>query len=351
MNGLAADLGVTRGDLTLGIAMAIEPGHTTALLGPNGSGKTTAIEALSGLIALDSGRIDLEGRVLDEPNKRLFVHADQRNIGVVFQDHLLFAHLSAIDNVAFGLRCRGVGAREAHRRAAEWLDRMGIPGVADRKPSRLSGGESQRVALARALIIEPDLLLLDEPLAALDATARTAMRRLLADHLVEFEGPTLLVTHDPTTAFLLADHIHIIEDGGVTQAGTADEIRVRPQTQYAADLAGVNLFRGTAEAGRVLIGGFELRVADLDNAGPVITTIHPRAVALYRTQPEGSPRNTWQTSVLRVEHYGDRVRMQVGVPLPVTAEITPSAEQALDLHEGSPVWVSIKATEIGVELG
>jgi len=348
MRGLRADIGLTRGDFTLGVALAVGPRQTVALLGPNGAGKTTALEAIAGLTALDSGRIELDDEVFDEPNAGTYLSPQDRHIGVVFQSSSLFPHLTAVDNVAFGPRSRGAGRAEANRAALKWLDRLDVADRADSRPAGLSGGEMQRVALARALATGPRLLLLDEPFAALDATARVETRRVLADVLENVEAPTLLVTHDPSEAFLLADTLHVIEDGAVVQSGTVEEIRLRPQTSYVADLVGVNLFEGTASGGTVSIGAHFLTVGDTSVDGPVLVKIHPRAISVHRTRPEGSPRNTWETTVLRDEHYGDRVRLQLGVPLTVTAEITPGAEESLGLAEGSVVWVSIKATEIEV---
>jgi molybdate transport system ATP-binding protein len=243
-----------------------------------------------------------------------------------------------------------VGKQAARKQAGEWLERLGVGPLADRKPADMSGGEAQRVALARALVTDPGLLLLDEPLSALDASTRVDLRRLLADHLAGFSGPSLLITHDPAEAFLLADQIHVIEDGAITQTGTADDIRLSPSTKYAADLAGLNLFEGSTSGGAVTIGGHQLQAADTSVAGPVLVTIHPRAISIHRSRPEGSPRNTWETTVLRIEHYGDRVRLQLGVPLALTAEITPDSEQALELKVGTAVWISIKATEIDLQL-
>jgi molybdate transport system ATP-binding protein len=279
----------------------------------------------------------------------VFVPPEERHIGVVFQDYLLFPHLTVTENVAFGLRSSGVSRNEARRTARSWLQRLGIGTLADRRPRDLSGGQAQRVALARALIAEPQLLLLDEPLAALDATTRVDLRHVLADHLREFPGPRLLITHDPTEAFLLADEIHVIEDGAITQVGSADDIRLRPRTRYIADLAGSNLIVGTASHGVVQTATHALHVGDTGVAGPVLATVHPRAISIHRHRPEGSPRNTWETTIVRIEHYGDRARLQVGGPQPLTAEVTPGAVDALDLTTGSRVWLSIKATEIGVE--
>jgi molybdate transport system ATP-binding protein len=351
-HGLDAHLVVASDNgFRLDIPLTIRSGHTVALLGPNGAGKSTAVQALAGLRPLDAGRIELHGRVLDDPLEQVFVAPADRRIGVVFQDYVLFPHLTVADNIAFGLHAAGVSAAETNHRLRSWLDRLEITDLASRRPGDLSGGQAQRVALARALITEPALLLLDEPLAALDVTTRADLRRLLTDHLDAYQGPRLLITHDPTEAYLLADEIRVIENGELTQVGSADDIRLRPRTRYAADLAGSNLLLGTASRGEVTIGDHVLRVGDTQIAGKVLATIHSRAISLHRRRPEGSPRNTWPTSITRIEHYGDRVRVQTGPPLPLTAEITPNAVDALGLHDATPVWVSIKATEIAVEAG
>lgn len=350
VGGLVVQATVRRSDtFTLDIEMSISDGETVALLGPNGSGKSTAVAAIAGLLPIDSGKIALNGVALDDTATDVFVAAENRSVGVVFQDYLLFPHMSVVENVAFGLRSRGVSHEVALGQAREWLERLGLEGLEKRRPRDLSGGQQQRVALARALVTEPELLLLDEPLSALDVTTRTELRRTLAEHLAGFEGPRLLITHDPAEAFLMADLIHIIEDGKVTQVGTADEISLRPRTAYAADLAGSNLIVGTARAGMVDAGAISVQVADETIDGPVLATIHPTAVAIYLTRPEGSPRNTWQTVVERIERLGSRVRMRVGDPLPLTAELTEAARAELGLEPGKEVWVAVKATEIGVQ--
>ncbi len=348
-SGLDARCVVVRDDFVLDVELRIAAGETVAVLGPNGSGKTTLVESLAGIVALDRGRIALDGRVLDDPTAGLFVPPEARRVGVVFQDLLLFDHLTVAENVAFGPRARRRWRAEAARLADEWLGRLGLAEFAERRPRDLSGGERQRVALARALAAEPDLLLLDEPLAAVDATTRGALRRILADHLEGFPGPRLLITHDPTDAFLLADRICILEGGSVTQVGAADEIRLGPRSRYVADLVGVNFWLGEAADGTVVVAGHRLSMADRAVRGPVYVTVHPRAVAVYPARPEGSPRNTWETVVTRVEPHGERVRLQTGPPLPLTAEVTAGAVAALGLEPGSRVWMSVKATEIGVE--
>ncbi len=348
-SGLDARCVVRRGEFRLDAAVRIEGGETVAVLGPNGSGKTTLVEALAGLIPLDAGRILLDGRVLDDPAAGVFVPPEGRRVGVVFQDYLLFPHLSVFENVAFGPRSQGRSRTEVRHRTRFWLERLDVADLGGRRPRDLSGGQRQRVALARALASGPALLLLDEPFAAVDASSRVQLRRALRDHLDGFEGPRLLITHDPTDAFLLADRIFVLQDGSVVQSGTADDIRLRPRTRYVADLVGTNFWLGEASDGMVSVGGHHLSVADRGMAGPVFVTVHPRAVAVYRRRPEGSPRNTWETVIVRIEHHGDRVRLQTGAPLPLTAEVTPGAVSALGLGAGSRVWVSVKATEIGVE--
>ena len=343
-------MSVRRSDtFQLNISLLIPPGRTVALLGPNGSGKSTAVAALAGLLPIDAGRITLRGVTVDDPENRLFVPAEERKVGVVFQDYLLFPHLTVIENVAFGLRSQKVGRVESQTRAGHWLERMGLGPQSRMKPGDLSGGQAQRAALARALVTEPDFLLLDEPLSALDVTTRVHLRRVLAEHLDGFSGPRLFITHDPTEAFLLADEVHIIEGGTVTQAGTADDIRLRPRTAYAADLAGSNLVEGVAKDGFVDAGAHTLNIADHEISGPVLATIRPAAISIHLRKPEGSPRNSWQTTVELVEHLGDRVRLRIGEPLPLTVEVTAEAARALDLEAGTHVWISIKATEITVE--
>ena len=345
---LEADLAVRRGSFRLELKLSIPAGQTVALLGPNGSGKSTAVAALAGLLPIDAGRITLSGRTLDDPEKGVFVPPEDRKVGVVFQDYLLFPHLSALENVAFGLKSRGIGGEAAMTAAVSWMGQLGLGDLAKQKPRQLSGGQAQRVALARALVIEPDLLLLDEPLSALDVTTRAELRRMLDEHLEQFAGPRLLITHDPTEAFLLADEIHVLEDGTVTQVGSADDIRLRPETPYAADLAGSNLLLGAAAGGVVLVDGHPVHIADTEIAGPVILTIRPSAVALHLSRPEGSPRNAWATVVDDIEDLGDRVRVHLGAPLPLVAEVTSEAVDEMRLEEDGPVWASIKATEISV---
>jgi molybdate transport system ATP-binding protein len=321
-----------------------------ALLGPNGAGKTTVLRALAGLVRLDAGRVVLDGRVIEEPGQRVRVAVERRPIGMVFQDYLLFPHLSVAENVAFGLRARGVGRAEARRAALGWLDRLGLPGVGDARPRTLSGGQQQRVALARALATDPRLLLLDEPLAALDVSIRAEVRRDLRRHLREFAGVNLLVTHDPLEAIALADRLIVIEGGRIVQSGTPPEVTSRPRSAYVADLVGVNLVRGLAGADSIALpGAGHLQVAGA-TPGEVFAVIEPRAVSLWRSRPDGSPRNVWRGRARGLDLLGDRVRVRIdaGERPSLVAEVTPAAVAELGLAEGSEVWVSVKATEIRV---
>jgi molybdate transport system ATP-binding protein len=229
------------------------------------------------------------------------------------------------------------------------LGRLGLSEHETSKPGVLSGGQAQRVALARALVVEPDVLLLDEPLSALDVTTRSELRHVLREHLAAFHGPRLLITHDPTEAFLLGDEIYVIEEGRITQSGSPDDIRLTPRTPYAADLAGSNLLMGNAYRGSVDIGEVSLAIADDVVSGRVLVSIHPTAISVHSRRPEGSQRNTWATTVDRVEHLGSRVRLRTGAPVPLTVEVTELARSDLGIEVGARVWIAFKATELSVQ--
>ena len=235
---LDAAIRVNRGDFRLDVVFRVNDGETLAVLGPNGAGKSTILRCLLGLVPLDAGRITLHDIVLDDVDADVFVEPDQRRIGAVFQDYLLFRHLSAIDNVAFGLRARGTKKDESRLIARSLLERFEVDHLADRFPSQLSGGEAQRVALARALAIEPRAIVLDEPLAALDVTTRKSVRDELARFLTTFSGPRVLVTHDPVDARRLADRVLIVENGHVIQEGPILDVVRQPASAYVEALFG-----------------------------------------------------------------------------------------------------------------
>jgi molybdate transport system ATP-binding protein len=336
---LDARLVVRRPDFILDIELSASPGEVVALLGPNGAGKTTALRALAGLIGLDDGHITLDGVKLDR------VPTEKRRIGVVFQDYLLFPHLSALDNVAFGPRCRRVPRRLAREQARDLLTRVGLEDHVRKRPRQLSGGQAQRVALARALAAEPRLLLLDEPLAALDARTRLETRAQLRGHLSSFPGATILVTHDPLDALMLADRLVVVEDGRVVQTGDAATITAQPRTDYVARLVGLNLYRGRADGTTVTVADDFTLITATPQDGDVFVAFPPSAVALFPARPEGSPRNTWAASVTTVSRHGDALRIELTGPIAVAADVTPAAAVQLDLAPGREVWAALKATE------
>ena len=354
--GLAARLVVEVGTLEIRAGFEVQRGEVLALLGPNGAGKTTILRAMAGLQPITEGEITVGGVVLEDAEGEVFVEPDRRRVGLVPQDHVLFPNLSVLDNVGFGLRSRGSSTSEARAVARGWLERVGLSGLADKgqrelSPRDLSGGQSQRVALVRALATEPDLLLLDEPLSALDVSTRAALRRELRAHLEAFRGCTVLVSHDPIDALALADRIAVIEDGSITQEGTVGEVSARPRTPYVADLVGVNLLHGRSAGAVVDLDDSReaLALADeLDVAAgePVLAVIRPRSVSLHRQRPDTSARNSWEFTVAALDMLAGHVRARLAGPFDLVAEVTPAAVEDLQLREGSPVWASVKATEV-----
>lgn len=333
---------------TLDVQLLVTDGSVVALVGPNGAGKTTALRAIAGLAPIQNGHVTIAGRTVDAPDWGVFEPPERREIGVMFQDYLLFPHLTAVDNIAFGLRAHGSSRSEARARAHDWLERLGIDDRADAKPAQLSGGQAQRVALARALAIDPEVLLLDEPLAALDAGARDEVRRDLARHLHDFRGAVVLVSHDPVDAAVLADDIAIIDEGRLVQRGATDDVLARPQSRYVADLVGLNLLEGKADGHDVtLVGGATVVIAD-PALGPVRVVIDPRAVTLSPARQATSARNQWLGRIDGVQSIGDRARIRVVGDLTLVAEVTAASVRDLALREGREVWVSVKATEVQV---
>ncbi|MFE2754467.1 ABC transporter ATP-binding protein [Actinosynnema sp. NPDC059335] len=340
---LDAHLCATRGGFTLDLALTVAPGEVVALLGPNGAGKTTALRALAGLLPLTDGHLRLDGRAWDEP-PRAFVPPEHRPTGVVFQDYLLFHHLTALDNVAFGPRARGARKADARATARTWLDRVGLAGHAGRKPRALSGGQAQRVALARALATDPRLLLLDEPLAALDAATRLQVRADLGSHLDAFAGHTVLVTHDPVDAMVLADRLVVLEGGRVVQEGPPVEVARHPRTPYVADLVGLNLYRGTAAGATVdLAEGGRLTLARPAH-GPVLVTFAPNAVTLHATRPDGAA-NTWPVTAAGMEQHAHTTRVRLAGAPPALADITTATLAELRPRPGDRLWAAVEPAE------
>jgi molybdate transport system ATP-binding protein len=350
--GLSAGLRLRRGDFGLDLDLAVAPGEVVVLLGPNGAGKSTALRALAGLLRLDAGHIEVDGVVLADPARNLHQPPYVRPIGVVFQDYLLFPHLTVLDNVAFGPLARGLRRPEARQRAVSWLRRLGIADLAGARTRMISGGQAQRVALARAMATEPGLLLLDEPLAALDARTRLQVRGELRRHLGGYGGAALVITHDPVDASVLGDRLVVIEHGRVVQQGPPSEVARRPRTDYVARLVGLNLLAGRA-AGRsvALPAGGSVTLAH-PSTGEVYVAFRPAAVALFLERPSGTPRNIWPGWIVGLEPHGDGVRVEVGgVPdqtSSILAEVTPAAVADLRLAPGAAVWAAVKASDIEV---
>lgn len=344
---LDIDLRVIRGEFELSAALTAKAGQVTAIVGPNGSGKSTLLRAIAGLEPIQNGHLQLGDRVLDD-GRSIFVPAEKRPIGMVFQDYLLFPHLSVLDNIAFGVQSRGATRQAARQAAREWLADFDLSELASRRPVQLSGGQAQRVALLRALATTPEALLLDEPLAALDAGTKTRMRGELSRRLAEFSGVALLVTHEPLEALVLADHICVLEGGRVVQSGSVEDVAARPASDYVAALMGVNLLRGSARQGRMrLDAGGELIVAS-SVEGRVFATIRPSAVTVHQNRPEGSARNSWIARVEGLEEIGDRVRVAFAGEPGLLVDLTATSVATLGLVPGASAWLAVKATEIDV---
>ncbi|XUZ96824.1 ABC transporter permease [Streptomyces araujoniae] len=328
------------------LALAADPGTTIAVVGPNGAGKTTLLRALLGL----TPRAHAALRLGDSDVTALPPH--RRGVAWVPQDGALFPHLSALSNTAYGLRAHGVPRAAARREAQSWLDRLGVGHLAHRRPGQLSGGQAQRVALARALAARPRLLLLDEPLAALDQTTRAHVRHTLRRHLADFGGVCLIVTHDPVEAVSLADRVLVLDDGRVLQDEPPAEVTRHPRSPWVARMLGRNAWPGTATAdGLELAGGGHLVVAEpLAPGTEALAVIAPEAVSVHREKPTGSPRNVWPGTVREITSGGSRLRLLITSDRApdLVAEITPQAAAELRIADGTEVWTGVKATEVTV---
>ncbi len=345
---VSAQVRVRRGMLHVELDVEVADGEVLAVLGPNGAGKSTLLRVLAGLLAPDAGRVEVDGVPWDDADRGVHLAPHRRPLGMVFQDALLFPHLSVADNVAFGLRTRGTGRAAARAAADGWLTRVELDGLGGRRPAELSGGQAQRAALARALVGDPALLLLDEPLSALDARTRLTVRAVLRRHLAAFAGSTVLVTHDPVDAMALADRVVVVEEGRVVQAGTPAEVSRRPRTDYVARLVGLSLLPGTGRGTTVrLDGGGEVAVAE-EVAGPVFAAVRPESVALYLARPEGSPRNVWPLRLAGAVPHGTTVRCELEGAVPLVADVTATAFAELGLAPGAEVWAAVKASEVAV---
>ena len=321
---------------TFALELSLEAGReTVALVGPSGAGKTSVLRAVAGLLRPRAGRIALDGRVWFDRELGIDLPPEERSVGFVFQDYALFPHLTVAGNVAFGAR-RPVG---------ELLDRFGLAELARARPGELSGGERQRVALARALARDPAVLLLDEPLAALDAQTRASVRAELRGVLRELALPTLLVTHDFEDAAALASRAGVLSEGRLLQVGTPAELVAAPADQFVARFTGGNLLRGIArragELAEVLLEDGTLVYSTDDAEGEVGVVVHPWEVSLAREAAPDSALNHIRGRVESVVPLGNRVRVRIG---PLTAEITAASAERLGVAEGESLVASFKAT-------
>ncbi len=344
--GLTAKVGLTLGTLNLDVDLTVDNDAVVAVVGPNGAGKTTLLRAIAGLVAITRGRVTIDGAIVEDPAAGIRRPPEQRRLAVVFQEHRLFPNLTALENVAFGLRATGTPKAEARARAATWLERVGLPDVARSRPRELSGGQAQRVALARALATEPGVLLLDEPLAAVDSSARAELRHVIRDELRRYRGARLIITHDPVEAAALADRLIVIEGGRITQVGPLVEVTARPRSPWIANMVGLNLLQGLGSHSTVQLES-GARVATATAAdGPTFVAFRPNAITLHRHPPEGSARNVWPGEAGDLHLTGDRARVRISGPVPLVAEVTAGAVAELHLADGGPVWASVKATDI-----
>ncbi|MBO1268901.1 sulfate/molybdate ABC transporter ATP-binding protein [Arthrobacter cavernae] len=349
-------------DATLGargfdVSLAVGPGETVAILGPNGAGKSTLMAVVAGLLRPDAGRASIGGRTLFElgPGPHAWTAPHQRGTALLAQEPLLFPHLSALDNVAFGPRSAGASRSASRETARHWLAEVDALPLASRRPGELSGGQAQRVAVARALAADPELLLLDEPMAALDIHAAPMLRRLLRHVLAGRRA--IIVTHDVLDALMLADRVIVLEDGRITEEGPTREVLGRPRSRFAAGLAGLNLVTGTITAEGIRTAAGQLFAGQHDDVpGPLTTgpstsgsdgvaVFPPSAVSVFLSEAHGSPRNSFPVTITDLEPHGDQVRVRAGE---LSADITPAASADLGLVPGMTVYFVIKAGLVSI---
>jgi molybdate transport system ATP-binding protein len=361
--GLDAAVTVRRPAFTLDVQLSAQPGEVLAVLGPNGAGKSTLLGVLSGLLRPDAGHVRIGDVLVTDVATGVHVPPHRRGVGLLAQQALLFPHLTALGNVAFGPRAHGVPRAAAEQAARDLLAAVDAAELADRRPAQLSGGQQQRVALARALAPAPGLLLLDEPLAALDVDATPAMRALLRRVLRggapgDGEQTAVLVTHSALDALVLADRVVVLTGGRVVEQGPAREVLARPRSAFTARIAGLDLIPGTAcaeglrTADGVLISG---RGAAVAAGEPAVAVFSPSAVAVFRQPPEGSPRNVLPVRLAGIEPRGDVVRLRAGAAGGgpawadgLAADITAAAVADLAAEPGAALWFVVKATEVAI---
>jgi len=356
---LATSFASRRGAFDLEVAFAASAGATTVLVGESGAGKTSTLRVLAGLDLPERGHLTLDDEVWVDSKTGRWVPAWERDVGYVPQDYALFPHLSVAGNIAFGLEGRRLRSSGIRERVQAAMDQTGISDLRDRRPAQLSGGQQQRVALARALVLRPRLLLLDEPLSALDLKTRRQVRTELRDTLRRLSCVTIYVTHSPLEALVFGEQIVVLHRGRVSQLGTRDELLRAPRSRYVAELMGTNLFEGTPVASGELRGSFlrtgegGISLAGEHGSGDVFALVDPTDITLYREPPRGgaSAQNLFAGPVLELvpePPTGERVRVVLGTTPPLVAEVTREAVSALALQEGDRIFAGFKATGVRV---
>ena len=376
LNMLTADLDTHLNTFHLDVNFSAGKGKTTVLLGENGAGKSTVLRLLAGLLHPERGHISLEGFTYFDSERHLAIPPQERPFGYVFQDYVLFPHLSVFENVAFGLRAQHLPRKVVRHRVSEALEQVHLAGYDQSRPTQLSGGQQQRVAIARALALHPQLLLLDEPLAALDVQTRREVRQELRQILSGTGITTVMVTHQYLEALLFGYHILVLEQGRVIQQGSQRDLLQYPRSSYVAELVGMNFFRGrvircetgalctiqlqnNGRPGIEISSALEEQIQKIPGAGDeAYVLVDPRSITLYQTLPDSSARNVFQGTIVQLlrlgapfgngSEHGGRVRVSIlvddSVP-PLTAEITEASSNRMELSEGKMIYATFKATE------
>ncbi len=375
------------GKFHLALGFRAEEGKTTVLLGESGAGKSTVLRLLAGLLHAQKGHISFNGTSYYDSERHLVVPPQERPFGYVFQDYVLFPHLNVFENIAFGLRAQHLPRRLIGQRVEEVLAQVRLTGFETRRPHQISGGQQQRIAIARVLALRPRLLLLDEPLAALDVQTRREVRQELRRILSEINVTTILVTHQYLEALLFGEQILVLDHGTIIQQGGQQELREYPRSPYVAELIGVNFFQGRIagyeqdrlciihlqdglETGEVIAALKELKPVtqaahtlqtrpDRPAIGQeVFVVVHPRSITLHQERPQSSARNVFRGEISHVLRLGTTVGeedghvrvsiMLAGMTAPLTAEVTEASAVRMTLSEGRTVYAAFKATEASV---
>jgi molybdate transport system ATP-binding protein len=333
--------------------ITLDDGDVLAVLGPNGAGKSTLLSLIAGLLRPDDGRISLGDTVVTDTAAGVFVPPHARGVAMLAQQALLFPHMSVSANVAYAPRCKGRSRSGARAIAQRWLEAVDAEHLADRRPAQLSGGQAQRVAVARALAAEPRVLLLDEPMSALDVAAAPAVRRLLRGILRADRRTAMIVTHDLLDALAIANKVIIVDRGRIVESGPVRDILTSPRSVFAARIAGVNLISGVViEPGviRTSWGAMVSGMGDAEVNTSAVGLFQPAAVSVHLDPPHASPRNVIPATIAEMDINGNTVRIrsadQPDGSTGLAADITAAAVADLDLSPGQEVYLVVKAQEV-----